>query len=243
MEALQTQETGINIVPESSPFSLQSFEHAQRIAKMIATSALIPSAYQGRVENVMIALEMAHRSGDSPLMVMQNLNVIKGKPSWGSSYIIAKINACGRFGTPLKFEKSGEGENYGYIAWLLDKKGDRLEGVKVTWAMVKAEGWLSKDGSKWKTMPELMFQYRAAAFFGRLHTPEILMGMQTAEEIIDISHTEEKQVITVEQLQALLDDKISFLNKKEFDDAKRIIAMQEASSYKKLYNFLLKKTE
>jgi hypothetical protein len=53
--------------------------------------------------------------------------------------------------------------------------------------MAKAEGWLDKAGSKWKTMPELMLKYRAAAFFGRLYAPEVLMGMQTSEEVIDIT--------------------------------------------------------
>jgi hypothetical protein len=53
--------------------------------------------------------------------------------------------------------------------------------------MAKAEGWLTKTGSKWITMPELMLKYRAAAFFGRLYAPEVLMGMQTSEEVIDIT--------------------------------------------------------
>jgi len=52
--------------------------------------------------------------------------------------------------------------------------------------MAAAEGWATKAGSKWKTMPELMLRYRAAAFFGRLYAPDILMGMQTAEEAVDV---------------------------------------------------------
>ena len=55
--------------------------------------------------------------------------------------------------------------------------------------MVKAEGWDSKTGSKWKTMPEQMFKYRAAAFWQRAYAPEISMGLQTAEEAIDIAPT------------------------------------------------------
>jgi len=52
--------------------------------------------------------------------------------------------------------------------------------------MAKDEGWLGKQGSKWKTMPELMLMYRAAAFFGRLYAPDVTMGMQTTQEIADI---------------------------------------------------------
>ena len=38
-------------------------------------------------------------------------------------------------------------------------------------------------------MPELMFQYRAASFFGRLYAPDILKGMQTVDEVKDVFST------------------------------------------------------
>jgi hypothetical protein len=77
------------------------------------------------------------------------------------------------------------------VAWTTEKgKDQRIEGPPVTMKMAKAEGWVDKNGSKWKTMPELMIRYRAAAFFGRLYTPEIMMGMQTKEEILDIQHAD-----------------------------------------------------
>jgi len=53
-------------------------------------------------------------------------------------------------------------------------------------AMAEAEGWSTKPGSKWKTMPELMLRYRAAAFFARIYAPDITLGMQTSEESMDI---------------------------------------------------------
>lgn len=176
----------LTVIQNQGAFGIDTFEHSQRIAKMLASSSLVPKDYQGRVDNCLIALEMSHRINASPLMVMQNLHIIQGKPSWSSPFIIANINACGRFKGELQFDKSGEGDEYGYEAWILSKDGNRIIGPKVTWKMVKSEGWLDKPGSKWKTMPELMFRYRSAAFFGRLYTPDILMGMQAQEEIVDV---------------------------------------------------------
>jgi hypothetical protein len=174
------------VIEDLNVFSAGGFDHAQRIAKVLADSTLVPETYRGKVSNCLIALEMSNRINASPLMVMQNLHVIQGRPSWSSPFIIATINTCGRF-TKLNFRKSGEGDEYGYEAYAKDKKsGEELVGPKVTWKMVKDEGWLAKGGSKWKTMPELMFQYRSAAFFGRLHAPDILMGMHTVEESMDI---------------------------------------------------------
>ena len=59
--------------------------------------------------------------------------------------------------------------------------------------MADAEGWTKKNGSKWKTMPELMLSYRAATFFGRMYCPDLLMGMQTADEVEDIQASKEPE--------------------------------------------------
>lgn len=169
------------------------FALMQRAAALLAASALVPKEYQGNVANCTIALEMASRIGASPLMVMQNLYLVHGKPSWSSQFIIAAVNGTGRF-TPLRFDITGEGEKKTCIAWALEKAtGERLESPPISMDMAKKEGWIDKNGSKWKTMPDLMLRYRAATLFGRLYAPEILMGMKAYEEVIDI---EGEEVIT-----------------------------------------------
>ena len=186
-------ETQLTTIQDTSVFSgSASFDHAQRVAKMLSASNLIPKEYQNNISNVMIALEMSNRAGVSPLMVMQNLYIIHGKPSWSSTFIIASINSCRRFST-LKFEISGEGDKKGCVAWALEiGTNEKLESPRVTIEMAKKEGWYSKAGSKWQSMEDLMIRYRAAAFFGRLYAPEIMMGMQTAEEVMDV----EKPIVT-----------------------------------------------
>jgi hypothetical protein len=170
--------------------SIQNFEVAQRMAKALAESELVPTTYKNKIANCLVALEVAQRCQASPLMVMQNLNIIHGRPSWSSTYIIAAVNSCGRF-APLKFKLEGEGDKRSCIAWTSElKTGELLEGPPVSIAMAKAEGWYGKTGSKWQTMPELMLRYRSAAFFGRLYASEILMGMRSDDEereIIDVT--------------------------------------------------------
>ena len=106
--------------------------------------------------------------------------------------MIAVINSCGRFSEFLKFRSEGEGDNYGCIAYTKDMNGNLLESPKVDWKMVKAEGWLTKNGSKWKTMPELMFRYRAASFFGRLYCSDLLKGLQSVDEVMDVNNQSKK---------------------------------------------------
>jgi hypothetical protein len=179
--------TEITTTDSQETFSLQAFDHAQRVAKALSSSTMIPKDYQNNIPNTLVALEMAHRIGASPLMVMQNLHIIQGRPSWSSAFIIAALNASGRF-TALKYKATDKSCK----AYATEKAtGELLEGPTVTLDMAKAEGWLTKQGSKWQTMPELMLRYRAAAFFGRLYAPEIMMGMHAVEEISDVQEAPE----------------------------------------------------
>jgi len=163
------------------------FELEQRTAKMYSASKLVPKQYQGNIADCTIALKMAERMGADPFMVMQNLYVVHGNPAFSAKFLIACVNACGRF-TPLRYRMTGtKGEDsWGCIAWAKDESGEVLESAEVTMAMAKAEGWYQKQGSKWQTMPEMMLQYRSAAFFTRAYAPEVSMGMMTREELDDL---------------------------------------------------------
>lgn len=201
---------------QSYVFSTTSaFESAQRMATSLSKSNLVPKDYQNNMPNALVALEVAQRIGASPLMVMQNLYIVHGRPSWSSQFVIAAINTCGRF-QPLQFTVTGEGDEKGCVAWALpngveiskeaydiaqQEKISLLDACKqagvplyesprVSIQMAKDEGWYSRNGSKWKTIPDLMLRYRSASFFGRLYAPEILMGMRSEDEsaeMIDVT--------------------------------------------------------
>ncbi len=170
-----------------------SFELTQRKAKVFASSSLVPDKFKNNIPDCIIALEMAVRMDANPLMVMQNLYIVKGKPSWSAQFLISCLNTSGRF-KPLKFQFVGERgkDNWGCYAYTSEKGSDEiLKGATITIEMAKAEGWYSKKDrngneiSKWQTMPEQMLMYRAASFFVRVYAPEIANGMYTKEEIED----------------------------------------------------------
>ena len=60
------------------------------------------------IANCMIAIEMAQRIGASPLMIMQNMIIIYGRPSWSSKFLVATVNTCGRF-NPLQYRFTEKG--------------------------------------------------------------------------------------------------------------------------------------
>lgn len=170
--------------------SANGFELLQRVATMFSKSSLVPKEFQNNVANCSIAAHMAMRMKADPLMVMQNLYVVHGRPGWSSQFLIATFNQCGKF-SALRYEfndaKPGSME-YGCRAWAVElATEEKLYGTWITLGMAKAEGWSEKAGSKWKTMPEQMLKYRAASFFVRTHAPEIAMGLPMADEVEDVA--------------------------------------------------------
>lgn len=184
----------------------QGFELAQRAAKLLAASTLVPKEYQGNLPNCVIALNMSSRVGADPLMVMQNLVIVHGKPTWSAQFLIATVNTCGRF-SALRYEFFGTpgADDWGCRAWAVEKAtSEKLVGTDVTLAIAKAEGWFGKNGSKWKSIPQQMLMYRAASWWTRAYAPELSMGLSTADEMADIIDVDAdgSYTVTTESLRA-----------------------------------------
>lgn len=208
-------------------FDPKQFDTMQRVCKMFASSELVPDMYRASeknppekaISNCMIAIEIATRIGASPLMVMQNMVPIYGRPSWSAKFLIATVNTCGRF-NPLEFRFTERGMlgmvDYTDYVWngrskeavtkqfdgkkIMDiecvafttaKGSDKvLESSPVSIRLAIQEGWYTKNGSKWQTMTRQMLMYRAASFWTSAYAPELSMGMRTVEETQDIYEAE-----------------------------------------------------
>lgn len=245
-ENVQQQVTELQIIQakQAADFAMtpvgqtvKQFEVMQRMAKMYTESTIIPEAYKGNIGNCVIALDMATRMGANPLMVMQNLYVVNGNPSWSSKFLIATINMSGKYSS-LRYRKRNLGKvgkvKYNDIEWKTDptgksrktivvkefdgteidniecvayatelSTGEILESDPITIDTAIKEGWYTKSGSKWVTMPSLMLTYRAAAFWQRMYCPEISMGFITKEEADDIQDAEYVEIPPKDKLSEL----------------------------------------
>lgn len=219
------------VTPQFNFFDAEQFATMQRVSKMFSASELVPDMYkpsdkvspEKAAANCMIALSLAQRIGADPLMVMQNLVIIYGRPTWSSKFLVATVNTCGRFeNLKYKFENLGkigkikiteyvwdgrrkvaqevefdgsDIDNIQCIAYSKERAtGEILESSEVSIKMAIEERWYTKDGSKWRTMPKKMLIYRAASFWTNEHAPEISMGMKTQEEAEDIEDIEYEDV-------------------------------------------------
>ena len=192
----ENEEKGVAIVEQATQLTTNSvwenkdsFNQLLRVANMLSQTSIIPQSYQGKPQDCFVAIEMANRMGVSPMVVMQNMYVVKGKPSWAGQACTMLINSCGKFKDVKHIYTGEKGKpNRGcYVTATRISDGSQVDGVEVTMQMAQSEGWTSN--SKWRNMPELMLAYRASAFFARVYCPEAMMGVQTAEAVYDADST------------------------------------------------------
>lgn len=184
--------------------SSNNFKMAWQMAQALASSSIVPQNFQKNPSNCLIAIEQANRLNMSPFLVMQNLYVIQGRPSWSSQWIIAAVNNSGKFDIELQFDekKDKDGKPFSCQCWTM-QGGRRIEGITIDMDLARAEGWTSKNGSKWRTMPQVMLRYRAASFFARMNCPEVILGLYSREEAEEIAYAEGPRGIRAEAEQAI----------------------------------------
>lgn len=185
----EIKESGISAVWTDK----QTFNQVLRAADLLSKTQMIPQQYQGKPQDCFVALEMASRTGLPPLVVLQNLYIVKGKPSWSGQACLALINSCGRFrdAHPVYVGEKGTESRGCYVTATRISDGEKVEGPEVNIKMAAAEGWTSNQ--KWRNMPELMLAYRASAFFARTNCPEALMGAKVEGEWDDIDKRQPQQ--------------------------------------------------
>ena len=173
--------------------SSDSFSLARQMAQAMAVSTIVPPTFQKNEANCMVAISQAQKLEVDPFVVMNNMYMIQGKITWKSEFIIAMINASGKFDTELQYdEEEKDGKPYACTCFAF-KDGRKISGIKVTMDMADKEGWTKKNGTKWATLPQLMLRYRAAVFFARFNAPELTSGLYSVEEGEDVTFTTHKK--------------------------------------------------
>lgn len=183
----------LSIRPQSG--SINSFKLMQAMSKVLSSSTMVPVQFRANEGNCFIACELSVRMNLTPIQVMQNLYIVNGRPGWSSQFMIAIWNGSGKF-SPIRFEWSNLGTpDVGCTAVSTEySTGKEIRGATITKKMADAEGWTKKAGSKWATMPEQMFMYRAASFLVRAYAPELALGLHTREELEDVTGHQATQV-------------------------------------------------
>ena len=179
------------------------------MATWMSESDMVPDNYRREPGKCMIAYDYSLRLGVSYLMVMQHVYSVYGRPSMEAVLAIGLVNRSGLYIDPLEYEVKGDDPYkppYKVRAIATSKtSGKVLKGPWISWKLVSAEGWDKHKGSKWPTMPDQMFHYRAASWFQRRYCPEVTMGMVTTDEAYDEGPKHVESTVVEKGIQGLKD--------------------------------------
>ncbi|MCG3698736.1 hypothetical protein L5F42_02660 [Aliarcobacter butzleri] len=164
---------------------VKRFELEQRRATALSKSAFFPNALKNDVASAVIIYDLANRMNISVMEVAQSIFIIYNKPSFETKFLVARLNDSGKIKGSLRTVISDDKKS-AYCEATCSVTNEILKGMTYTLDIAKAEGLIDKQGSKWKTMPELMLRYRAQSNFINEFFPEIKFGCKTKEEIEDV---------------------------------------------------------
>lgn len=179
-----------------------------QIATALAKTQFVPETFRNKPEDCLVALDMAGRLDLNPLAVFSDIYIIDNRASFSSKFLIALVNRSGRF-TRIQFDEgvdgvadvtfSGWGEQRGQRKTWKEKvpnyyatasfteiaSGEVFTSPRVDLNFAEKNGWVAKSGSKWQTMPQIMCRYRAASILIKSVCPEIVMGLEWSDDLLD----------------------------------------------------------
>jgi rubrerythrin len=196
----------------STGFVPTTMDEAWRFATALSRTNMVPQHYRDKPDECLIALDLAARLETNWLAVMQHTYDVHGRLGFEAKFVTALINRSGLYTDPLEYEVKGENaddDDYAVRAYATSRRtGKVLYGPWIGWKLVNAEGWSKKKDSKWLTMPEQMFHYRAASWFKNRHCPEVTIGIPTAEELEDTPERKPVESMTYEETEQQAQEKI-----------------------------------
>lgn len=164
-------------------FAPATISEAIEFSKMLAESQMVPRAYQGKPQDIMVCVQWGMELGLAPMQALQNIAVINGKPSVYGDAMMALVQAspvCEGVDESVE----GEGTPNPVAVCIARRKGRNPVIVRFSVEDAKRAGLWGKQGP-WTAYPKRMLQMRARGFALRDAFPDVLKGLITAEEAQD----------------------------------------------------------
>jgi hypothetical protein len=164
-------------------FAPVTLDEAMRFSEMLSKSQMVPKAYQGKPEDVLVAVQWGKELGLAPLQALQNIACINGKPSVYGDAAMALVQASSVCeGIEEFFE--GEGTPNPIAVCVAHRRNRTPVTARFSVEDAKRAGLWNKPGP-WQAYPKRMMQMRARGFALRDAFPDVLKGLITAEEAQD----------------------------------------------------------
>jgi len=179
-------------------FAPATLTEAIQFSDMLANSSMVPKAYQGKPQDILVCVQWGYEMGLAPMQALQNIAVINGKPSVYGDAAMALVQASSVCEDVEEYFE-GEGTPNPVAVCVAKRKGRKPVTAKFSVEDAKRAGLWGKQGP-WQAYPKRMMQMRARGFALRDAFPDVLKGLITAEEAQDypseINHGNSHKVAT-----------------------------------------------
>jgi hypothetical protein len=184
-------------------FAPATLGEAMEFSNMLAKSAMVPKNYQGKPEDVLVAVQWGYEIGLAPMQALQNISVINGKPSVYGDAAMALVQASAVCEDIEEYFEN-EGTPNPIAVCVAKRKGRKQVIAKFSVEDAKRAGLWNKQGP-WSSYPKRMMQMRARGFALRDAFPDVLKGLITAEEAHDYPDQPAKDITPRETMRNPLD--------------------------------------
>lgn len=162
-----------------------AIEELKKRCERIAASGLVPDHFAKNPRSIAVAIDMARALGEDPILLMQSIHFVSGKPGFAAQYMLGRLRKSGAIRGTVRYDIEGQGETLSVRAKATDAEtGEEVVGPPASMEMAKAEGWTKNP--KYKSMPEGMLRKRAVTFLVRDHYPDVLAGFHVVDELEDV---------------------------------------------------------
>lgn len=182
----------MQVVQSNQGFAPVTLDEAMRFSDMLAKSQMVPKAYQGKPEDVLVAVQWGRELGLAPLQALQNIACINGKPSVYGDAAMALVQASPVCENIEEYFEA-EGSPNPVAVCVAHRRGRTPVTVKFSVEDAERAGLWGKTGP-WQAYPKRMMQMRARGFALRDAFPDVLKGLITVEEAQDYPSSGEKDI-------------------------------------------------
>lgn len=161
----------------------QTYEGKLQMAGALAKSGLIPQGLN-TPEKVFVALQWGHELGLSPMVAVNNVAVINGKPTLSADIMAAVVKRSPEYGG-IEWVKNTESEAECIITRILSN--GKTESITSRFTMQDAVNAGLANKTVWKQYPRRMLKHRCLSYGLKDMFPDILAGLYTPEEMESVS--------------------------------------------------------
>jgi hypothetical protein len=164
-------------------FAPATLTEAIQFSDMLASSSMVPKAYQGKPQDILVCVQWGYEMGLAPMQALQNIAVINGKPSVYGDAMMALVQASAVCEDVEEYFEN-EGTPNPVAVCIAKRKNRKPVIAKFSVEDAKRAGLWAKQGP-WSAYPKRMMQMRARGFALRDAFPDVLKGLISAEEAAD----------------------------------------------------------